>query len=65
MKGPIVNLNTAALIKELVGEYNEDNKFVIDSIAKSETEILIGCDTMADYKERMTNFIKNITNNIS
>lgn len=64
-KAPIVNLNTDVLIKELVGEYNEKTQDVIHAIAKSETEILIGCNTLIEYKERMSKFIKNVSSKIS
>ena len=55
---PIVNLNTAALIKELVGEYNNENETVIHAIAINERALLRDCRTMADYKVNVERFVK-------
>jgi len=54
---PTVNLNTAALIKELVGEYNDDTEWLIHAIASNEKELIKNCNTMADYKDNMQAFI--------
>ena len=56
-KAPIVNLNTNALIKELVGGYNATNESMIHKIAENEKNLMSGCSTMADYKVKMLDFI--------
>jgi len=59
-KAPIVNLNTAALIKELVGEYSATTQYVIHEIANSEKELMKGCATMADYKSNIKDMLSDI-----
>ena len=59
-KAPIVNLNTAALIKELVGEYNKQNQYLIHEIAESEEMLIKGCTNMHQYKGRIQDMISDI-----
>lgn len=61
-KAPIVNLNTNALIKELVGEYNDENQELIHLIAKNESELMKGCNTVADYSINMKSLINTYKN---
>ncbi len=56
---PIVNLNTAELIKQLIGDYNDENKDIIDIIAKNESFIMEGCETLSEYAANMVVFIAN------
>jgi hypothetical protein len=56
-KAPVVNLNTDALIAELIGEYNENTFELIHEIAEKQGEIIEGCSNMAEYKANIEAFI--------
>ena len=56
-KAPTVNLNTSALIRELVGEYNADTFELIHEIAEKQGELIEGCRNMAEYKANIEAYI--------
>ena len=59
-KAPIVNLNTNAIIKELVGEYNKSTQYLIHEIADSEEMLMRGCKTVADLRSNIKDLISDI-----
>ena len=54
---PIVNLNTASLIENLIGAYDETTQALIHKIAKNQPSLMAGCNTLADYEKNMKAFI--------
>lgn len=59
LKAPTVDLNTAALIEQLVGPYSLETQGMIHAIADCRADIMRDCHTMAEYKVAMQAFIDN------
>lgn len=58
-KAPIVNLNTASLIKEHIGQYNEETCDVIHAVAKAQADLFKGAETMSDYEKNFLEFLES------
>ena len=58
LKAPMVKINTANIIAELIGDYSEETQKIIHAIAENETELLKGCYDLEHYTAKIERFIK-------